>query len=81
MKYRKKSVIVEAIKYDKGHIGKVLSFCGELYYNQYDNEYYVNTLEGPMKVTDGDYIIEGVNGEFYPCKPDIFEQTYEVVEK
>ena len=56
-------------------------FCGELYYNQYDNEYYVNTLEGPMKVTDGDYIIEGVNGEFYPCKPDIFEQTYEVVKE
>ena len=34
-----------------------------------------------MKVTDGDYIIEGVNGEFYPCKPDIFEQTYEVVKE
>lgn len=33
-----------------------------------------------MKVTDGDYIIKGVQGEFYPCKPDIFKQTYEVVE-
>ena len=80
MKYRKKPVIVEAIKYDNENIGKVLRFCGELYYNPYDNEYYVKTLEGHMKVTDGDYIIKGVKGEFYPCKPDIFEQTYEVVE-
>lgn len=34
-----------------------------------------------MKLTDGDYIIQGVNGEFYPCKPDIFEKTYEIVEE
>lgn len=40
---------------------------------------FIDTLEGPMKVSDGDYIIKGVNGEFYPCKPDIFEKTYEVV--
>lgn len=39
---------------------------------------YIGTLERPMKVSDGDYIIKGVNGEFYPCKPDIFEKTYEV---
>lgn len=37
----------------------------------------INTLEGGMKVTPGDWIIKGVNGEFYPCKPDIFEKTYE----
>ena len=34
-----------------------------------------------MKLTDGDYIIKGVNGEFYPCKPDIFEKAYEIVEE
>ena len=44
-----------------------------------DNEYYVKTLEGHMKVSDGDYIIKGVQGEYYPCKLDIFEQTYEAV--
>jgi hypothetical protein len=38
---------------------------------------YVITLEGPRYVSNGDWIIKGVNGEFYPCKPDIFEKTYE----
>lgn len=40
----------------------------------------IPTLEGEMLASDGDFIIKGVNGEFYPCKPDIFEQTYEAVE-
>lgn len=39
----------------------------------------INTLEGEMKASIGDYIIKGVNGEFYPCKPDIFEKTYDEV--
>lgn len=39
--------------------------------------FYIPTLEGNMKVSMGDYIIKGVNGEFYPCKPDIFDKTYE----
>lgn len=39
----------------------------------------IKTLEGTMKADIGDYIIKGVNGEFYPCKPDIFEKTYEEV--
>lgn len=37
----------------------------------------IKTLEGELKVSDGDYIIKGIKGEFYPCKPDIFEETYE----
>lgn len=41
---------------------------------------YINTLEGQMLASVGDYIIKGVNGEFYPCKPDIFKKTYELVE-
>lgn len=40
---------------------------------------FIDTLEGAMEVSDGDYIIKGVNGEFYPCKPDIFEKTYEAI--
>ena len=40
----------------------------------------IETLEGTMEASEGDYIIKGVNGEFYPCKPDIFEKTYELVE-
>ena len=39
----------------------------------------IKTLEGDMVITKGDYIIKGVNGEFYPCKPDIFEKTYEII--
>lgn len=46
---------------------------------QTDKVMYIETLEGIMKANVGDYIITGVNGERYPCKPDIFEQTYEPV--
>lgn len=79
MRYRKKPVVIEAIKYSKKNIGRALDFCNELKYNPHNNEYYVQTLEGAMLVRDGDYIIKGVKGEYYPCKPDIFVQTYEVV--
>lgn len=47
----------------------------------FTNSYYIRTLEGEMAITPGDYIIQGINGEFYPCKPDIFEKTYEKVEE
>lgn len=46
---------------------------------QTDKEFILHTLEGDMKASVGDYIITGVNGEQYPCKPDIFEKTYELV--
>lgn len=45
-----------------------------------DGKLMIDTLEGNMKANVGDYIIKGVQGELYPCKPDIFEKTYEVVE-
>lgn len=83
MKYRKKPVVIEAIKYEKEHIGRALDFCNNnenIQYNPEDNEYYIHTLEGDMKVSEGDYIIKGINGEFYPCKPDIFEKTYETLD-
>lgn len=48
---------------------------------QTDKEMIIHTLEGDMKASVGDYIITGVNGEQYPCKPDIFEKTYEVVKE
>ncbi|WP_407690379.1 hypothetical protein [Salimicrobium halophilum] len=50
-------------------------------YNDPDSPYLrIETLEGTMRADVGDYVIKGVNGEFYPCKPDIFEKTYEAVE-
>lgn len=48
---------------------------------QTDKEMIIHTLEGDMKASIGDYIITGVNGEKYPCKPDIFNKTYEKVEE
>ena len=47
---------------------------------QTDKDMYIETLEGTMHASKGDYIITGVDGEQYPCKPDIFEQTYDEVE-
>ena len=44
------------------------------------NKLYIKTLEGVMEAKVGDYVIKGINGEFYPCKPDIFEKTYEKIE-
>lgn len=92
MKYRKKPVVIEAFKYDgdlKDAEGKwyvpdwaVMAFeSGEMYYGIEEPwELYIKTLEGVQHVSVGDYIIKGIQGEFYPCKPDIFEQTYEVAE-
>lgn len=55
--------------------------CGPRYvFNELNSFGWINTLEGGHVVTKGDYIITGVQGERYPCKPDIFEQTYEPVD-
>lgn len=67
-----------------GMIGEIHEFMGgdtiRVNYEDKDNPYLkIETLEGIMKASVGDYIIKGVNGEFYPCKPDIFEKTYERV--
>ena len=86
--YRKKPVAVEAVQFNGLNPTEIKDFVGEnCVVEIYDNEVtppvariVIHTLEGDMKVSDGDYIIKGVKGEFYPCKPDIFEQTYESVE-
>lgn len=49
-------------------------WCG---YNHLTKSIFIDTLEGRMHAIEGDWIIKGIQGEFYPCKPDIFEQTYE----
>jgi len=77
--YRKLPIEVEAIQYSKTRIGDLLDFARPAItrYEPADNAYYIETLEGTMKLSEGDYVIKGVAGEFYPCKPEIFEQTYE----
>lgn len=86
MKYRKKPVIIEAIQFEDNsdRIIEIHEFMGgdtiRVNYEDKVNPYLkIETLEGIMKASVGDYIIKGVNGEFYPCKPDIFEKTYERV--
>lgn len=86
MKYRKKPVIIEAIQFEDNsdRIIEIHEFMEgdtiRVNYEDKDNPYLkIETLEGTMKASVGDYIIKGVNGEFYPCKPDIFEKTYERV--
>ena len=79
--FRKKAVEVEALKFDGGNVTECELFCGGAAGQAtYDGkELYIKTLEGRMHVSKGDWIIRGVQGEFYPCKPDIFDQTYEPV--
>ena len=75
MKFRKKPVIVEAFQFNGELKGPLLRHPGN------ESKAYIETLEGRMFVGKGDWIIQGVKGEFYPCKPDIFEATYELVEE
>lgn len=78
-KYRKKPVIIEAMQYTGDNIAEILKWAGRQAYIH--DALYIKTLEGDLRADVGDYIIKGVRGEFYPCKPDIFTQTYELVEE
>ena len=83
-KYRKKPVEIEAIQWVSDNIEQVYEMLGvgdNLIISTDEDEvkHFINTLEGKMEMSWGDYIIKGVKGEFYPCKPDIFELTYEKV--
>ena len=92
MRYRKKPVIIEAIQWTGSNFEEINQFVTkDLIYDIDDAAWKVGmgiphitikikTLEGEMLVSIGDFIIKGVDGEFYPCKPDIFQKTYEEVE-
>lgn len=81
MKYRKKPVVVEAIQFDGDNFYEVEQFAKGKTFYEISERLFISTLEGEMLVSEGDYIIKGVEGEFYPCKPDIFHKTYEEVEE
>jgi len=83
MKYRKKPVVIEAVQWTGGNVDEIKIFTGEkkFYHIENDNSLLIPTLEGDHKAIVGDWIIRGVQGEFYPCKPDIFEATYDFVEE
>jgi hypothetical protein len=89
MKYRKKPVIIDAVLWNGtsradselksiGDGGRAYSRRGDHIGDEY---LIIHTLEGDMRADFGDFIIRGIKGELYPCKPDIFEATYEKVEE
>lgn len=82
MKFRKKPVVVEAIRWTGKNQTEIDKFCGmKVVWSKSKKTFLVLTREGTMLATMGDYIIKGVNGEFYPCKPDVFAKTYERMEE
>ncbi len=94
MKYRKKPVVIEAVLWTGDNHREMFDFLtnkkdeymtanGDNFYidhNKVKGGLIIKTLEGEHIASIGDYIIKGVNGEFYPCKPDVFEKTYEKVD-
>ena len=81
-KFRKKPVVIEAVQYRDGNWQEVLRFDARISAHCLGKKQHLQiaTLEGDMRADDGDWIIRGVAGEVYPCKPDIFAATYEPVE-
>ncbi|EML3937362.1 hypothetical protein RFC57_005271 [Klebsiella pneumoniae] len=79
MKFRKKPVVIDALQWTGENVQEIYDFCnaGGRDCHVLGNEMLIKTLEGTMTASAGDYIIRGVNGEHYPCKPDIFDKTYE----
>ena len=82
MKFRKKPLVIEAIQWNGKNRTEIARFMNEAGVSVGFNKVgvVIPTLEGMMEASLGDWIIKGVNGEFYPCKPDIFEKTYEPAE-
>lgn len=92
MKFRKKPVEIEAVQWAGDNREEIRKFCNNrgAFFTpaRQDTEGYttkwnllIDSLEGIMNAETGDYIIKGVNGEYYPCKPDVFAKTYEAVEE
>lgn len=80
MKYRKKPVVIEAVQWAGIITPDVEHLLGKANVLPKGTSLLIPTLEGVMEARMGDYIIRGVSGELYPCKPDIFNKTYELVE-
>lgn len=82
--YRKKPVVIEAAQLSKENQLELYVWCGgsrkALMQNTGKAYIDIDTLEGTMTANEGDYIIKGVKGEFYPCKPHIFDATYDAVD-
>ena len=89
-KFRKRPVVIEAIQWTGNNLREIIDFTGlhesakKWTWEEYEEVVRIEglkifTLEGSLMASIGDWIIKGVVGEIYPCKPDIFEKTYEPV--
>jgi hypothetical protein len=82
MKYRKKPVVIDAVQWSGSHSSLTeISTLGGVMEHPNGLDLTIDTLEGTMTANLDDWIIKGIKGELYPCKPDIFEATYEKVEE
>ena len=83
MKYRTKPCEIEAIQFTRNNFEELIKFTEDnaKNFHCFADIFYcnINTLEGEMTATEGDYIIRGLRGEYYPCKPDVFEKKYEAI--
>ncbi|MCK9370858.1 hypothetical protein M0R04_13190 [Candidatus Dojkabacteria bacterium] len=78
-KFKKRPVTVEAVLWNGSNSEDINGFVPLSVFSFDEGNLVINTLEGKMTAQKGDWIIKGVKGEFYPCKPDIFEATYEAL--
>lgn len=78
-KYRKRPVVIEAVQWTGENLLEILQFSKDSFIDRDNYTLKIETLEGVITASRGDYIVKGVDGEFYPCKPDIFEKTYDEV--
>lgn len=79
MKFRKKPVVIDAIQWTGNNRGEIATFCPNAR-DARSTALTIPTLEGDHLANTGDWIIRGIKGEFYPCKPNIFAMTYEPME-
>ncbi len=87
MKVRKKPIVVEAVQWDGTNFDEVKELDKSSHNKEYrkifhmKNNLKIRTIEGDMMAVLGDWIIRGVKGELYPCKPDVFDKTYDIVKE
>ena len=75
-RFTKRPVTIDAIQLTQANSKDLAEWCGGRIVYTHRAAFEIHTLEGVMEAREGDWIIRGVQGEFYPCKPDIFEATY-----
>lgn len=77
--YRTKPCEIEAVQWNGENQAEIANFIDDGSYSLILGDLFITTLEGTMKANVGDYIIRGLRGEYYPCKPDVFVKKYEAI--